>query len=77
MTELVCAGFDAASAARAAVQDLEAARIPSAVIQQGVTDRPAFRASVLVAVDEKHAPAVTGILNQYGPVEIVERAVQN
>ena len=29
--------------------------------------------SVTVAVDEIHAGVVTGILNQYGPLEIEER----
>ena len=43
MRELVLAVFDAASAADAAVQDLEVARIPSAVIQRGVRDGPELR----------------------------------
>jgi hypothetical protein len=30
--------------------------------------------SVTVAVDELHTAAVTGILNQYGPLEIKERS---
>jgi hypothetical protein len=30
--------------------------------------------SVTVAVDEIHAAAVTGILDQYGPLEIEERS---
>jgi hypothetical protein len=63
MRELVLAVFDAASAADAAVQDLEVARIPSAVIQRGVRDGPELRdnssasarPSVIVAVDEMHA----------------------
>jgi hypothetical protein len=85
MTELVFAVFDASSAANAAVQDLEVARIPSAVIQRGVRDglelrdnsSASARPLVIVAVDEMHAPAVTGILNQYGPLEIEERAAQS
>ena len=76
MRELVLAVFDAASAADAAVQDLEVARIPSAVIQRG-SRAPGAPPLVTVAVDEMHAPAVTGILNQYGPLEIEERAAQS
>ena len=73
MTELVLAVFDAASAADAAVQDLEVARIPSAVIQRKVSGSTSAQPSVTVAVDEIHAAAVTGILNQYGPLQIEER----
>jgi hypothetical protein len=29
---------------------------------------------VTVAVDDMHADAITGILNQYGPLDIEERA---
>lgn len=66
MTELVLAVFDAASAA---AQDLEVARIPSAVIRREVSDRNSKRRdnssaggrpSVIVAVHEMHALAVTG-----------------
>jgi hypothetical protein len=32
---------------------------------------------VIVAVDEMHTPAITGILNQYGPLEIEERAAES
>jgi hypothetical protein len=76
MTELVLAMFDAASAANMAIQDLEVARIPSAVIQRGVRNdsSASARPLVIVAVDEMHAPAITGILNQYCPLEIEERA---
>jgi hypothetical protein len=90
MTEIVIAVFDASSAADAAVQDLEVARIPSAVIRRETRDVSELRAdssasawhskqnrewtSVTVAVDEMHADAVTGILNQYGPLQIEERA---
>ena len=79
MTELVLAVFDADSAANAAIQDLEVARIPSAVIQRGVRNdsSASARPLVIVAVDEMHAIAVTGILNQYGPLEIEERAAQS
>jgi hypothetical protein len=75
MTELVLAVFDAASVADAAVQDLEVARIPSVVIQREAPG--SARPRVTVAVDELHAGAVTGILNQYGPLEIEERAAQS
>ena len=37
MTEMVIAAFEATSAADAAVQDLEVARIPSAVIRREVS----------------------------------------
>jgi hypothetical protein len=89
MTEMVIAVFETASAADAAVQDLGVARIPSAVIRRGMRDDPALPdnrstsgrqskrvyglSSVTVAVDEIHAGVVTGILNQYGPLEIEER----
>jgi hypothetical protein len=68
MTELVLAVFEAASAAGAAAQDLEVARIPSAVIRREVSDRDpkrrdngsaSARPSVIVAVDEMHVLAVT------------------
>jgi hypothetical protein len=86
MMELVLAVFDAASAAGAAAQDLEVARIPSAVIRREVSDRnpkrrdnssASARPLVIVAVDETHALAVTGILNRYGPLEIEARATQS
>ena len=77
MTELVLAVFDAASAADAAVQDLEVARIPSAVIHREVPGNHSAPPSVTVAVDEIHATAVTGILNLYGPRKIEERAAQS
>ena len=77
MTELVLAGFDAASAADAAVQDLDAARIPSAVLQPRGPGQPQRSALGDRAVDEIHATAVTGILNLYGPRKIEERAAQS
>jgi hypothetical protein len=86
MTELVLAVFDAASAAGAAAQDLEVARIPSAVIRREVSDRnskrrdnssAAARPSVIVTVDEMHARAVTGILNQHGPLEVEARVAHS
>jgi hypothetical protein len=94
MTEIVIAVFDTASAADAAAQDLEVARIPSAVVQREIGNHPDplndgdvpswpdgasawQRPLVTVAVDEMHAAAVTGILKQYGPVDIKERLAQS
>jgi hypothetical protein len=90
MTELVIAVFGAASVAEAAVHDLEAAQIPSAVIQRefgsgadssaSAWNRSASawqRPMVIVAVDGMHVDAVTGILKQFGPLEIEERAAQS
>jgi hypothetical protein len=92
MTELVTAVFGAASVAEAAVHDLEVAQIPSAVIQREFgsgadssasawnrsTSASAWqRPMVIVAVDELHVDAVAGILKQFGPLEIEERAAQS
>lgn len=100
MAEIVIAVFEAASAADAAVRDLEVARIPSAVIGREISgdrerrdsgDVSAWQGtasawhrkrcrgwpSVTVAVDEIHAAVVTGILNQYGPLEIEERSASS
>jgi uncharacterized protein (TIGR02271 family) len=43
MTEMIVAVFDTASAAEAAIRDLEAAGLPSAVIRRYVKDDPALR----------------------------------
>lgn len=43
MTEMIVAVFDTASAAETAIRDLEAARLPSAVIRRYVKDDPALR----------------------------------
>jgi hypothetical protein len=81
---MVVAEFDAASAADAAVRDLEAAQFPAAVIRRYVNDDPAERIAptgsddgnyegrpfVSVAVDMIHAEAVAGILNQHGPLAV-------
>jgi hypothetical protein len=92
MTELVVAVFDTSSTADAALQDLRAARIPSAVIRKerggsalrrgsnAVWHRSASawqRPLVTVAVDDVHAHAVTGILSRYGPLRLEERATQH
>ena len=77
MTEVIRAVFAAASAADAAVHDLQAARIPSATISRTNvrdSDRSRGRPWVTVAADNMHADAITGILNQYGPLGIEERA---
>jgi hypothetical protein len=92
MTEIVTAVFETPAMAEAAVQDLNVARIPSAVIQRGTGDS-ALRADsnavwhrnanawqrpmVTVAVDELHADAVTGILRQFAPLDVDERVVQS
>jgi len=109
MTETIVAAFDSASAAQAAVQDLERAKIPSAVVRSYTKEDPdytGYRARepqhqggfwswllgeepgntaeydaydtsiasghtvVTVTVDEGHADAVVGIMNQHGPREI-------
>jgi hypothetical protein len=84
MTQMVIAEFDAATAADAAVRELEAAQIPSAVIRRYVNDHPderimltgpdgghrGGRPFVSVAVDMIHADAVAGILNQHGPLDV-------
>ncbi|MGC1412361.1 MAG: hypothetical protein WA864_25865 [Acetobacteraceae bacterium] len=84
MTQMVVAEFDAASAADAAVRDLEAAQFPSAVIRRYVNHDPDERITptgsdggqhgghpfVSVAVDVIHADAVSGILNQHGPLAV-------
>jgi len=92
MTEIVVAVFETPSSADAAVEDLTAARIPSAAVQRGGSDsalredssavwhRTANRWQmplVTVAVDEMHANAVTGILKQHGPVNLEVREAQS
>jgi hypothetical protein len=78
MTEVVVAVFDASPSADSAIRDLEAARIPSAVIRRFVNANPEQHIiavplhgapgpglgspMVSVVVDEVHAPAVEGIL---------------
>ena len=91
MTEIVRALFETPATAEAAIQDLRVARIPSAVIEGGdrgnapqgsepLWDRNANawqRPMVTVAVDKMHADAVTGILRQFGPLNIEERLAQS
>jgi hypothetical protein len=92
MTEIVTAVFETPATAEAAMQDLQVARIPSAVVQRGGGDSVLRKDSnavwhhkasawqrpmVRVAVDEMHADAVTGILRQFGPLSIEERVAQS
>jgi hypothetical protein len=91
MTEIVRALFETPATAEAAMQDLRVARIPSAVIQggdggtSGHGSEPLWkrnasawqRPMVTVAVDEMHADVVTGILRQFGPLNIEERLAQS
>jgi hypothetical protein len=88
MTDMVIAVFDGASEADAAIQDLQVARIPGAVIRREVRDHAELRDDrranaehreqgrgwplVRVAVDGIHAEAVMGILNQYAPLDILD-----
>jgi uncharacterized protein (TIGR02271 family) len=111
MTEMIVAAFDSTSAAEAAVQDLDRAKIPSAVVRSYTKEDPdytGYRAReperkggfwswllgeepsytteydaydnslasghtvVTVSVDEVHADAAVGILNQHGPRDIHE-----
>jgi uncharacterized protein (TIGR02271 family) len=113
MTETIVAAFNSASAADAAVQDLERAKIPSAMVRSYTKENPdyvdyrareaehqggfwawllgeeptrtgeygAYDTSlasgytvVTVTVDEIHADAVVGVLNQHGPSDIHEHA---
>jgi hypothetical protein len=86
VTEVIVAVFDTASVANAAVRDLEAAHIPSALIQRficedaehriapthlQVGDRPGWPL-VTVAVDEMHCSLVAGILDRHAPVDLHE-----
>jgi hypothetical protein len=73
MKEMVVAVFEAGAMAEAAVQDLAVARIPSAAIRRSASGWEAAYPMVTVVVDDIHATAVTGILNQYGPVHIEAR----
>ena len=77
MTEVIRAVFATASAADAAARDLQVARIPSATISHNDTrdsEQSRGRPTVTTAVDDMHADAITDILNQYGPLELDERA---
>jgi hypothetical protein len=68
MIQTVVAVFNAAFAARAAVQDIEVARFPDAVIRCASYAKQ--HPQVTVTVNEGYTDAVTGILEQYGATEI-------
>jgi hypothetical protein len=86
MNEVVIAVYKSTSAAGTAVEDLEAARVPSAIVRQFVNDAAApegllevcnhSMASgdrvVAVTVEDRHASAVMGILDMQAPVSMTE-----
>jgi hypothetical protein len=89
MNEVVVAVFNAASAAETAVGDLNAARVPSAIVRQFVHD-PAAREGLLelrtrsitsgdhvvaVTVDDRHASAVMSILDMHAPAMMTEAPI--
>jgi hypothetical protein len=87
VTEVIVAVFESSLAAEAAVQDLEVARIPSAVVERLISESVVSEdidalspgkvkawPTVKVVVDEMHADAVTGILRQYGRLNMEMRA---
>ena len=76
-TETIVAAFDTTKAAEAAVEDLQAARVPSAMVQRGHGSlrgraRAAVQPLVMVTADYKHADLAAGTLNQYGTVGVVD-----
>jgi hypothetical protein len=76
-SETIVAAFDTTKAAEADVQDLQAARIPSAVVRRGSGTlrgraRAAVQPPVMVAADYKHADLAAGILSQYATVGVVD-----
>jgi uncharacterized protein (TIGR02271 family) len=115
MTETIVAAFDSAAAAEAAIQDLDRAKIASAMVRSYTKENPDYvdyRARepehkggfwswllgeeptptgeygtydtslasgytiVTVTVDEIHADAVVGIIDQHGPTDIHEHAAE-
>jgi hypothetical protein len=77
MKELVLAVYETRSAARAAVEDLQVARVPSAIVHPNVTWElvdPDHR-SITISVDGQHATAVTAILALQAPVRLEEAAL--
>ena len=82
MSEVITAVFGDGSAASAALDDLKAARIPSArVIPNARSNGTALYpdpsrqcAMISVAVDDPHAELVSGILGMYAPVAVRKRA---
>ena len=74
MKELVVAVYETSGAARAAIDDLRIARVPTAAMHHGVTWEsvdPKHR-TVTVTVDDQHASAVTAILALQAPVKLEE-----
>jgi hypothetical protein len=89
MNEVVIAVYKTALAAETAVEDLNVAKVPSAIVRQFVSD-PAAREGLLeipdrsmasgdrvvaVTVDDRHARAVTGILELQAPAMMTEAAI--
>lgn len=82
MSEVITAVFGNGSAATAAVQDLEVAKIPSARIVPNSLRNANSRnrdpspqcALVAVAVDGPHANLVSSIFTMYAPVAVRKRA---
>ena len=86
MTEVIVAIFDREAAAETAVRDLDAARIPHAVIQEfangpGPDDAlrplrgrgvPSGNRIVTVTADEQYSPTIIQILDQQAPSIISE-----
>ena len=87
MNEVVVAVYKSASAAEAAVDDLKAARVPSATIRQFVSDPAAQEGlllelhnrsiasgerAVTVTVEDRHASAVMEILDMQAPAIMTE-----
>jgi len=72
MREIVVAVYDSRSAARAALEDLEIARIPTAMVHPSVTWETVSgdQRSITVSVDDQHASAVTDILALQVPVSL-------
>jgi hypothetical protein len=74
MTELVVAVYASASAANMAIDDLEVARVPTARIRHEARQRVAAPGEKVVAVtvEDRHASAVTDILNLQVPIKLAE-----
>jgi hypothetical protein len=87
MNEVVVAVYKSASAAEAAVDDLKAARVPSATLRQFVSDPAAQEGlllelhnrsiasgerAVTVTVEDRHASAVMEILDMQAPAIMTE-----
>lgn len=86
MNEVIVAVYDSARAAQTVVDDLNVARVPSAMVRQFVSD-PGAREGLLelrgrsatsgdrivaVTVEDRHASAVLGILGMQAPVSMTE-----